>query len=139
MAKSIIPQVSFKDIDLTEYGGEGIVRVRGMNSGTASIVSSKLQRLALADGYKLSEFVNNEEELNLRYNSNLILYTVELCSEIEEEDGTFRHLTSFEVENMPPALLMDIYHTSLEMNSFPLVQKNGEELKQEQSKPLSVE
>ena len=136
--KAFLPKLNHTDIDLADYGGEGILRVNAMSLGTSQSVTADLQKLAFADGYTAEDFKRKEAEINAKYAVPMMLLFIEKCALVEDEDG-FRKLTKEEIEYLPPQLASDIYEAIMEMNEFPLVQNGGEASRKEPSKPTSAE
>lgn len=136
--KAFLPKLNYTDIDLADYGGEGILRVNAMSLGTSQSVTADLQKMAFADGYTAEDFKRKEAEINAKYAVPMMLLFIEKCALVEDEDG-FRKLTKEEIEYLPPQLASDIYEAIMEMNEFPLVQNGGEASRKEPSKPTSAE
>lgn len=136
--KAFLPKLNYTDIDLADYGGEGILRVNAMSLGTSQSVTADLQKMAFADGYTAEDFKRKEAEINAKYAVPMMLLFIEKCALVEDEEG-FRKLTAEEIEYLPPQLASDIYEAIMEMNEFPLVQNGGEASRKEPSKPTSAE
>ena len=126
MAKAFLPKTNSKLLDLAGYGGEGNFKINALTAGTSATLTEKMQEMAIKDGYSLNDISSKTEEINAKYNIPLMLLTIELCVEVEDDVG-FRPITKQEVTGLPMRLCTDIYYLIMEMNDFPLVQNAGEE------------
>ena len=126
MAKAFIPKVNHVDIDLAEWGGEGIMRIKAMSGYVASELSSELLRRGKADGFTAEQIQENPAEFDAKYNSVMAMIIVRLCTQVDDIDG-WRNLTEEEVEDLPSEFIKYLYEKIMEMNNFPLAQTAGAE------------
>ena len=136
---AFLPKVNFRDIDLTEYGGEGKLRVCGQTVGISSAIANKVMEMAKRDGINISAIRPKDlESLYTLYAAECSVLLIEKCASIEE-DGKFRPLTKEEVEDLPQDLFTDIRGLIDGMDSFPLEPTVGAEAKKERSRHTVVQ
>ena len=126
MAKAFVPKANSKTMDLGLYGGSGKFKVNALTGKTSAMLTERLQEMAIRDGYSLNDISSKVDEINAKYTIPTILLAVELCVEVEDDEG-YRPITKDEVESLPMRLCNDVYYLIMEMNDFPLVQNAGEE------------
>lgn len=99
------PKVRTKDIDLAEFGGEGIIKVRGMNVNIVEIISEYQEELK-------KEGITDENLINLKVSKVMCKHCiVEAPFEITDEA----------IGDFPVPLVMKIAEIVGEMDTkFPL-------------------
>lgn len=137
--KTFLPKTDYKDIPLEPYGGAGNIRVHAMTQEKQMAITARLQARVEADGYKLVDLESKSKEIDYKYMQPLIIYTLEECLTIFDDDLNQIPLTEQQVLDLPVSLATELYITVGELNSFPLAQNAGGVLKQEQSKPTEGE
>ena len=126
MAKTFIPKVSYKDIDLSLWGGEGVLRLKAMSGVTSAKLSEELLKRGKAEGFTVEEIRAHPEEFDAMFNVPMAMIAVQLCAQIEE-DGKWRSLTEDEVADIPTNFLSYLFEELQGLNEVPLVQTAGAE------------
>ena len=99
------PKIKTQDIDLAEFGGEGIIKVRGLNVNVVEKISELQQKLE-KEGY------TDENLVNLKINKKMC----ELCI----IDAPFE-ITDEVIGDFPLPLILKIAETVGNIdNKFPL-------------------
>lgn len=127
MAKTFIPKVNHKDIDLSLWGGQGTLRLKAMSGATSARLTEELIKRGKQEGFTVEQIQAHPEEFDAMFNVPMAMIAIQLCAEIQDDFGVWRKLTEEEVEDIPTNFLAYLFEELQGMNEFPLPQTAGAE------------
>lgn len=124
MAKSFIPRVSYKDVDLKDFGGCGKLRVFATSTQVVATIFSNMVNIAVENGMDVKYARDHIDEVVNKYYSDYLKECIRECV-YAEDDGKYVKLDEEDILWMDDDLYQTIVETVEEVNT-PLVQKDGE-------------
>lgn len=125
MAGFRIPkQGTAQTIDLSEFGGEGQLRVNPIRLIDSIALVDYITSLARAEGILVKSDADIQKLISERYGLKSTMFYIKLLVEAIEDDKP-RKLTDEELADIPPELFAEILDIINKGADFPLAQKGG--------------
>lgn len=113
------PSRNYADVDMEEFGGEGMIRLFEMDSKSSRELTDQLIIRGKAAGFSVQDIRSRPEEFDAMFNIPMAIIAVSLCGKVQDGNGGWRQLTEKEVEGFPTRFLSYLFEELQGLGEFP--------------------